>query len=160
VRWKKVDRLIFFAIILNSDNIYRHSEKMSQDLSRLRQQIYQLQRKHAQLVQRMLKSRRMVKGSVVTLARQCGKPGCKCTRGEKHTSKYLSISEGGKTRMVYLKAGMEIKIGEAAERYRRFRSARSQLVKVQKELLDLFNRFEQIQREEPDGKEGKKKCKG
>jgi hypothetical protein len=102
----------------------------------------------------------MVKGSVVTLARRCGKPGCKCTRGEKHTSKYLSISDRGKTRMVYLKPGMEMKVGEAAERYRKFRSARARLVKVQKDILDIFNRFEQIQREELDGKGDKEKGKG
>lgn len=133
---------------------------MSQNFSRLRQQIYKLQREHTRLVQRMLKSRGMVKGSVITLARRCGKPGCKCNRGEKHKSKYLSISDGGKTRMIYLKPGMEIKIGEAAERYRRFRSARSRLVKVQKEVLDLFNQLEHIQREELNGKRGKKKGKG
>jgi len=133
---------------------------MSRDLSRLRQQIYELQREHARLVQRMLKSREMVKGSVITLARRCGKPGCKCNRGEKHKSKYLSISDGGKTRMIYLKPEMEMKAGEAAERYRRFRSARARLVKVQKEVLDLFNQLEDIQREELNGKRGKKKGKG
>lgn len=133
---------------------------MSKDLSRLRQQIYELQREHARLVQRMLKSRGMLKGSVVTLARRCGKTGCKCNRGEKHKSKYLSISDGGKTRMIYLKPGMEMKVGEAAERYRRFRSARARLVKVQKEVLDLFNQLEDIQREEFNGKRGKKKGKG
>lgn len=133
---------------------------MSQNLSRLRQQIYKLQREHTRLVQRMLKSRGMVKGSVITLVRRCGKPGCKCNRGEKHKSKYLSISDGGKTRMIYLKPGMEIKVGEVAERYRRFRSARARLVKVQKEVLNLFNQLEHIQREELNGKRGKKKGKG
>ncbi len=133
---------------------------MSRDLSRFRQRIYQLQREHARLVQRMLKSRGMVKGSMVTLARRCGKAGCKCNRGEKHKSQYLSISDGGKTRMIYLKPGMEMKVGEAAERYRRFRSARARLVKVQKEVLDLFNQLEDIQREELNGKRGKKKGKG
>jgi hypothetical protein len=62
--------------------------------------------------------------------------------------------------MVYLKPGMEMKVGEAAERYRRFRSARARLVKVQKEVLDLFNQLEDIQREELNGKGGKKKSKG
>ena len=133
---------------------------MSQDLSRIWQQIYKLQREHARLIQGMLKSRGMVKGSVVTLARRCGKPGCKCNRGEKHKSKYLSISEGGKTRMVYLKPGMEMKVGEAAERYRRFRRARARLVKAQKEVLNLFNQLEHIQREGLNGKGGKKKSKG
>jgi len=133
---------------------------MSKDLSRLRQQIHELQREHARLVQRMLKSKSMVKGSVIILARRCGKPGCKCNRGEKHKSKYLSISDGGKTRMIYLKPGMEMKVREAAERYRRFRSARARLVKIQKDVLNLFNQLENIQREELSGKRGKKKSKG
>ncbi len=105
-------------------------------------------------------SRKMVKGSVITLARRCGKTGCKCNRGEKHKSKYLSISDGGKTRMIYLKPGMEMKVGEAAERYRGFRSARVRLVKTQKEVLNLFNQLEDLQREELNGKRGKKKSKG
>ena len=62
--------------------------------------------------------------------------------------------------MIYLKPGMEMKVGEAAERYRRFRSARARLVKIQKEVLDLFNQLEDIQREELNGKRGKKKGKG
>lgn len=62
--------------------------------------------------------------------------------------------------MIYLKPGMEMKVGEAAERYRRFRSARVRLVKIQKEVLNLFNQLEAIQREELNGKGGKKKSKG
>ena len=62
--------------------------------------------------------------------------------------------------MIYLKPGMAMKVGEAAERYRRFRSARARLGKVQKEVLDLFNQLEDIQREELNGKRGKKKGKG
>lgn len=133
---------------------------MGDDASRIRQQISRLEREHARLVQRMLKSTNMVKGSVVTLSRTCGKPGCKCTRGEKHTSKYLSISAGNKTRMVYLKPGMEMPISQAVDRYRRFRQARARLVKVHKELMDLFNRLEKTQSEAPDAKAGKKKGKG
>ena len=132
---------------------------MNGNASKLRQQIYELQQEHARLVRRMLKSRNMIKGSVVTLARTCGKAGCKCTRGEKHTSKYLSISEGNKTRMVYLKPGMEVKVSQAVDRYRRFRQARARLVKAHKSLMDLFNLLEQIQREEPDAKAGKKESK-
>jgi hypothetical protein len=30
-----------------------------------------------------------VDASLVTIARTCGNPGCKCARGEKHRSQYL-----------------------------------------------------------------------
>ena len=41
-----------------------------------------------------------VKGSVVTSGRKCGKPQCKCAKGEKHLSTYLSIKHNGKRQMV------------------------------------------------------------
>ena len=62
--------------------------------------------------------------------------------------------------MIYLKPGMEMKVGEAAGRYRKFRSARARLVKIQKEVLNLFNQLEDIQKEELNGKRGKKKSNG
>ena len=133
---------------------------MSHELRKVRQRIYEVQREHARFIQQMLKSRTMIKGSVVTLARACGKAGCKCTRGEKHTSRYLSISEGSKTRMVYLRPGMEMRITQGVDSYRTFRRARARLVKLQKSLIDLFNRLEQIQREEPDAKGDQKESKG
>ena len=34
--------------------------------------------------------------------RLCGKPNCKCTRGEKHEGLYLVASEGGKLRQLYI----------------------------------------------------------
>jgi hypothetical protein len=41
-----------------------------------------------------------IKGGVVTSGRKCGKPQCKCTKGEKHLSTYLSIKHNGKRQMV------------------------------------------------------------
>ena len=34
-------------------------------------------------------------GSLVTMQRTCGKPGCKCTRGELHPGLYLALRVGG-----------------------------------------------------------------
>ena len=44
---------------------------------------------------------RMIRGSVVTHRRRCGKPNCRCADGEAlHESTVLSYSEGGRTRFV------------------------------------------------------------
>ena len=72
----------------------------------------------------------MVAGSFVTLARTCGKPTCRCARGEKHEGKYLSRSEGGRTRLAYVPAGDEVDVATKAERYRQFRQARAALMKA------------------------------
>jgi hypothetical protein len=34
--------------------------------------------------------------------RLCGKPGCKCTRGEKHVALYLACSAEGKARQLFV----------------------------------------------------------
>ena len=56
---------------------------------------------------KLLHERPLLRGSVVSMARTCGKAGCKCTRGEKHVSMYLSVSAGGKSKMIYIPAGLE-----------------------------------------------------
>jgi len=42
----------------------------------------------------------LVRGCLTRMVRVCGKPGCRCARGEKHESWYLAYSEGGRKRMV------------------------------------------------------------
>jgi hypothetical protein len=46
-------------------------------------------------------------GSVVSMARQCGKKGCHCVQGEKHVSLYLSVRMNGRRRMVYIPPELE-----------------------------------------------------
>jgi len=46
-------------------------------------------------------------GSVVSMSRTCGKAGCRCARGEKHVSLYLSTKLEGKRRMVYVPPELE-----------------------------------------------------
>jgi len=48
-----------------------------------------------------------VLGSLVTMKRTCGKPGCKCTRGELHSGLYLALRVGGKRRMIHVPQTMQ-----------------------------------------------------
>ncbi len=41
-------------------------------------------------------------GSLVTMHRACGKPGCKCTRGELHEGLYLALRVGKKRKMIHV----------------------------------------------------------
>ena len=86
----------------------------------------------------------MVEGSFVTLGRKCGKPTCRCATGDKHFSKFLSRSEGGKSRPVYVRSVDEVDVASKAERYRQFRQARAELMK----LADQTARFaDELQQE-------------
>jgi hypothetical protein len=46
----------------------------------------------------------MIRGSIVKLKGKCGKPNCACSHDpeKEHIRYYLSVNEGGKTRMVYI----------------------------------------------------------
>ncbi len=55
-----------------------------------------------------------IDGSLVTIARTCGNPRCRCTRGEKHVSFYLtykpprsSKGKASKTKTIYVPVAME-----------------------------------------------------
>lgn len=64
----------------------------------------------------------VMRGSLVTMRRTCGKESCRCTRGELHASLYVSQSAGGKTRMAYVPASCAPAVREWTRRYQRVRA--------------------------------------
>ena len=49
----------------------------------------------------------LLKGTLVTMARTCGKPKCKCTRGHKHVSLYLALRHRNVRKMIYVPRALE-----------------------------------------------------
>ncbi len=49
-------------------------------------------------------------GSLVSMPRVCGKPGCKCTRGELHPGMYLALRIGGERKMIHVPQPLESKV--------------------------------------------------
>ena len=66
----------------------------------------------------LLHDHEVIAGSVVSMARRCGKKGCHCEQGEKHVSLYLSVKVKGKRRMVYIPAELEEQVRRAVGVYR------------------------------------------
>lgn len=66
----------------------------------------------------LLHSHEVIHGSTVSMARRCGKAGCRCAQGEKHVSLYLSVKIEGKRRMVYIPARLEEHVRRHVEAYR------------------------------------------
>jgi hypothetical protein len=66
----------------------------------------------------LLHDHEVICGSVVSMARRCGKAGCHCERGEKHVSLYLSAKVEGKRRMVYIPAELEDEVRRRVAAYR------------------------------------------
>ena len=59
----------------------------------------------------------VIVGSVVSMARRCGKAGCRCEQGDKHVSLYLSTKVEGKRRMVYIPADLEQEVRRRVAAY-------------------------------------------
>ena len=66
----------------------------------------------------LLHDHEVIHGSVVSMARRCGKAGCRCEQGDKHVSLYLSVKIEGKRRMVYIPAHLEEEVRRRVEAYR------------------------------------------
>jgi hypothetical protein len=61
----------------------------------------------------------MIRGSVVTQQRRCGKPNCRCADGEQlHETTVLSYSDAGRSRTLMLDPGDVPAVRAAVARYR------------------------------------------
>jgi len=77
---------------------------------------------HKALRREIALSLEVIRGSAVFLNRLCGKSNCRCMKGHKHRSLYLSRSLKGKTSMRYIPHKYEDKVVEASGRYRRIQN--------------------------------------
>ena len=113
---------------------------MPEKSSRLRQRLLQASERHREQVERLLDEKGpLIRGSFGVRSRRCGNPGCHCARGEKHTSKYLTATDGGKVRQVHVPAGEEEGVAVGVAHYRRFWRMRRRLVEIGASLLDLVD---------------------
>lgn len=65
----------------------------------------------------------MVRGSLFTLRRRCGKANCHCADGPGHESPALAYPEGGRTKTITLPAAAVEEVRAALERYNIARAA-------------------------------------
>jgi transcriptional regulator NrdR family protein len=65
----------------------------------------------------LIGQRGVLRGTLLRRRRVCGKANCRCTRGHKHESLYLVISEGGRTRQLYVPKEWESPVRQWVENY-------------------------------------------
>jgi hypothetical protein len=64
----------------------------------------------------------MLRGTLTTFRRRCGKPSCRCATGEPHESPALTYTEGGRTRTVTLSRAEVAEVKAALVRYEQARA--------------------------------------
>jgi hypothetical protein len=116
--------------------------------SRLRQTLVDLGDEVRRLIEPFLSDQALIKGSVYELKSKCGKPGCKCAKGQLHRRMVVSASEKGKTRLRVIPRGFVSEVQNKVRRYQRLRRARARLVVLHKEMLEVMDEMEAMRREQ------------
>ncbi len=122
--------------------------KDREKFSQLRQTLVRLAGEIRGLVEPCFSDKPVIKGTVYELKRRCGKPGCKCTRGELHRRMVVSASEEGKTRLQVIPRGYLVEVQEKVGRYQELRRMRTRLGTIYQKMLEVMDTMEAMRREE------------
>lgn len=127
--------LIYYSHIIMS--IQRHKA------SKLRKQLKETESQRVRYVQQIIEERGpLIRGTYLIQARRCGKPQCKCARGDLHPICVLTASEKGRTRNVYVKPADRERVRTASGKYQTVRRARAELAKLANTSLDLIDQLQ------------------
>jgi len=128
--------------------------------SRLRQSLVQLVNEMKRMVESFFSDRPVIKGTVYELRRRCGKPGCKCAKGQLHARMVVSASEKGKTRLRVIPRGFLVEVQQKVRRYQDLRRIRVRLVAIHRQMLRVLDEMEGMRREELPSSDKKGASKG
>lgn len=95
-----------------------------------------LTRRRDALLKRLRQIGPFVNGSLVLIARTCGNSvHCRCSRGHKHVSTYLSYAVRAKTKMVYIPVDLEKDVRLWSKDYRQLKAWIQEICDLQKEII-------------------------
>lgn len=83
----------------------------------------------------IVSGQRFLRGTLAVRRRRCGKPNCRCARGEEHVSLYLVQSRGGKPRQVFVPKAWEERIRHSVQGYQKIQQLLEELSEVEWQRL-------------------------
>jgi hypothetical protein len=115
--------------------------KSSKKSSSLRQQVYLLQKEKNKIIWDLLDSLPvdMIAASISYVFRRCGKPGCKCQKGEKHGPyPAIQIKIKNKRTVKMIKKGDAEKVEKKVNEYKVYQEGLARINKLHREILALL----------------------
>ncbi len=119
---------------------------MPENISALRQRLWRLHAALGRLLRTMTSQGPLTPGSFYLLRRKCGKPSCRCARGQLHAVWVLTRSENGKHKLYTVPPAQRAEVRRRAAAWRRYQRARARLVQQFSTLLALADQIAQSQR--------------
>jgi Family of unknown function (DUF6788) len=118
------------------------------EASYLRQRALRLMAERQRLEKRLLQHQRLLRGSLLERPKFCGKPGCRCTKGQPHPpSLYLSHLDRGVVRHLFVRAQDHERARKEGQSYKEQRQALRRWRAIDKELNHLWEDLEAAQEE-------------
>jgi hypothetical protein len=131
-----------FGYIINT---YMQDMKSRENLSHIRQKIYQLRKRRGAYIEKLLHPKPMIIGSLYEVYKTCSKPNCCCKKGKKHGPFFaLSISVEAKRRVKMVKKDDLVVVRDKALAYQSFQKGLAKIRKADKKIVTLL---EQIKKE-------------
>jgi hypothetical protein len=91
--------------------------------------------KRQKAAKEMPKIENILRGSIVVVERYCGKPNCRCLKGSKHRSLYLSQSNNGESRLVYIPKRSEKQVRQLIRNYQLLKGIMEKISRINMELV-------------------------
>ena len=104
--------------------------------------ISSLERKRSRVVEKLISTRFMIRGSFSQTKRKCGKPNCWCRNESGHPNTRITWNDGIQPRTKSIPKNEIPWIKEAAKSYKGFRQLRHEIKIQDNKLNELLNIFE------------------
>lgn len=97
--------------------------------------------KHALLEKRRKAAKEMprveeiMRGSIVMVKRYCGKASCRCLKGHKHRSLYISQSNKGESRLIYIPQRSEKEVRRLIRNYQALKGVMEGISRINMQLV-------------------------
>ncbi len=82
----------------------------------------------------------ILRGSIVVVKRYCGKANCRCQKGHKHRSLYISQSNNGQSRLVYIPQRSEEQVRRLIRNYQALKNVMEDISRINIQLVTTFSR--------------------
>lgn len=115
-------------------------------LSKLRQQLCRAHEAAGRILKHFLRDQPLTPGSFYLQKRRCGKPNCRCARGQLHTAWVITRSQDGATCTFMVPDPERARLRQLTREYRRYHRARALLAKRHGQILALADQLAQRRR--------------
>lgn len=100
-----------------------------------RSQMSQREREFRSKLAKLIHEGGILRGTLAPRERTCGKPTCKCAKGEKHASLYLAFKEDGKYRQVFVPKELEELVRAWVSNHQKARDLLEEISRIHREKI-------------------------